>query len=132
MALHSLFMQVMVEAGIVGLLLLFAWLAISNHCALGSIAKNKESAQMHARCCGGSAPQGGTAPGPDLRECCKTLHALPTSVPANIAKLVATALTVLPVWTWVDEVLAAEPARSLEWMDSGPPRDRGPDDGAVV
>ena len=102
--------------------MLFSWLAISNHCALGSLGKNVRSAQTHARCCGRGAPQeGGTVPGSDTRECCKTLHSLPAPTPAKVAKLAAEPLATALVWAFMDEARSAQPMRNGQVLDSGPP-----------
>ena len=102
--------------------MLFAWLAISNHCALGGLVKNTRNGQAHTRCCGNNAPQhDGKAPDSGTRECCQTLNALPPITPAKIAHLEATPLTIFLAWALVDESLRAEPERCLELLDSGPP-----------
>jgi hypothetical protein len=102
--------------------MLFAWLAISNHCALGSLVKNVRSAQTHAHCCGSGAPQeGGKVPGSDTRECCKTLHSLPAPTPDKLAKLAPEPLMASLVWDLVVEVWPAQAARDGELFDTGPP-----------
>jgi hypothetical protein len=103
-------------------IMLFSWLAISNHCALGSLMKNVSSPQAHASCCGRNTSQErGKAPGSDTRECCKTLHALPAPTPAKVVLPAAQPLTIPQVWALMDEVLHAPPVRRLVVMDSGPP-----------
>ena len=104
------------------MVMLFAWLAISNHCVLGGLVKNARTAQTHAHCCGSGAPQDdGKTPGSDTRECCKTLHSLPAPTPAKIAKLAADPLMISLVWALMESGARTPAVQSVELLDSGPP-----------
>ncbi len=105
------------------LVLLAAWFALSNHCALavmGHGADADETAEVH-KCCPPKAEAGGEqTPEQPMGACCKSLRVLP----AASAKLVE-APDSLPMvaWAWavLAETLAVERPAAEVAHTTGPP-----------
>jgi hypothetical protein len=104
------------------MVMLLAWLAVSNHCALGALVKIGRSAQAHARCCGHQAPPAGKGlPDSGTRECCRTLHVLPVDAPARIVKSESAPLDFAPAWGRVGDALCRVVVPVTARMEGGPP-----------
>jgi hypothetical protein len=102
--------------------MLLSWLVLSNHCALGDLAKDSRT---HAGCCGNKAAEDeGKSPGHQTRECCKTLHALAQPLPAKFSKPAAVALLFVAAWNLAEQRCQGELSRRAEFLETGPPRAR--------
>ena len=101
---------------------LAGWLALSNHCALGLMAKTVVAQKAHS-CChnGNSEPVKEPGDGKRNVECCKSLHAV-MPVTAKLPAAQAPLLAVLPV-VWVLALHAQVPAQTASAGDTGPPPD---------
>ena len=104
---------------------IFAWLVLSNHCALAEMLSVKTAPvpEEEGGCCHqNSAPQSDEKPCPPMRQgCCKSL----TIVVPDGAKLpTATALknVALPV-EWLPAFTVAMPEENRAAPDTGPPPD---------
>ena len=107
---------------LIALMTLLGWLALSNHCALGLMAKTVVAQKAHS-CChnGNSEPVKEPGDGKRNVECCKSLHAvLPDG--AKLPAAHAPVFAVLPV-VWVLALQAQMPERTASAGDTGPPPD---------
>ena len=98
-----------------------AWLAASNHCAIGLMKPVPGTAAVHAVChgCQSEPMKPQPASGGD-RECCKALQGLPADAAKLDVKYDAALFTLLDfVVTAVPSAAAPQTASSL---DTGPPR----------
>ncbi len=108
-----------IARALVAVAMVFSWLVLSNHCALG-LMQTARVATDHAGCCGHDDGSGG-APAP-VRECCQSLNALApvhgVTVPpaACIALLPAMMISVME---WSEFVIT--PVRTISLLETGPP-----------
>jgi hypothetical protein len=88
-------------------LLLLAWLAVSNHCALAVLAGSAtQAAEVQHACCPGA---GGERPPAEAgKVCCKSLRALPPDTAAPLSVTPALLAAFLPL-----EILEAPLERAL-------------------
>ncbi len=103
--------------------MMFAWLVISNHCALGLMERTEAAESEHSHCHGGTTHHH-DAPGEkgDTGECCKTLRVVPLTAKAEV-KFDASKFEI-QVFALV-QMLAAQQTESLRTVfvfDHGPPR----------
>ncbi|MEO6787114.1 MAG: hypothetical protein ABI318_13365 [Chthoniobacteraceae bacterium] len=107
---------------LVALITLLGWLALSNHCALGLMAKTAAAHEEHS-CCHNGKPESTNAPGhaSPSPECCKSLHAV-TPAEAKLPATFAPVLAMLPS-AWIIALDAQVPAESASAADNGSPPD---------
>ena len=73
-----------ISRAVIAGLMLFARFIATNHCALGLMENSSAANVQHSKCCNGSQDPTKDQPVPGgVRECCKSIHA----VPAPDAKL---------------------------------------------
>jgi hypothetical protein len=97
---------------------IFAWFAISNHCAIRALATKAESPRsvcpFHAK------PEKPQTP-PTATECCKILRAVPTTPAPDLTPKI---IDLLPLPTGFHQLAILEPPKiSLDpaTLDTGPP-----------
>lgn len=103
----------------------FAWVVLSNHCALSAALAHKPapSANAESSCCKNKPkPADGNAPCPQMPQgCCKTLK---VAVPDDAKIPQAAVETFVPVFAEVLAIFAhAQIAKSTSAHDNGPPPD---------
>jgi hypothetical protein len=98
---------------------LVGWFVLSNHCALGSLAKRSEMKNEHACCHNGtSQPAKEPMDGGQGMQCCKSVHAIaPDAAKLADAPLL---LVVGAVIAWV-ETLHLDTGALVSAVDTGPP-----------
>lgn len=97
---------------------IFAWVAISNHCAIRALTTKAETTQ--SACPFHSKPAKPQTP-PAATECCKILRAVPTTPARELAPRI---VDLLPLNNAFHQLVILEPAEiSLEplTLDTGPP-----------
>jgi hypothetical protein len=95
---------------------IFAWLAISNHCAIRALTAKTNATQ--SSCPFHSKP---AKPKTDSTECCKILRATPTTPAKELAPAI---IDLFPVSTAPRQLATLEPAQiclELKTLDTGPP-----------
>jgi hypothetical protein len=97
---------------------IFAWIAISNHCAIRAVAAKAERTQ--SACPFHSKPAKPQTP-PTATECCKILRALPPSPATELAPKI---IDLLPLPTEFHQLAILEPQEiplEPDTLDTGPP-----------
>lgn len=93
------------------LVLIAAWFALSNHCALAVMAHGAdavETAEIH-KCCPRTTEAGGEQmPEQPTGACCKSLRLLPADAGARFVKAPDSSLTMPLVWVELAQFLAVE------------------------
>jgi len=105
------------------MLLLVAWFAMSNHCALGVLCGMPLTtvAETQKKCCSSHSNGGAEEREVPSGVCCKTLRALPTEVGAKVLKMLDTPLLAELVWPAFEEEDAVANAARLFPRDAEPP-----------
>ena len=106
------------------LVLLAAWFALSNHCALATFGHGAEtgiSAEIH-KCCPAKAEAGEEQmPEQPMQACCKSLRVLPADAGAKLVKAPDSALMISWVWAVLAEVWAVESPAAKVMSSTEPP-----------
>ena len=104
--------------------MLLGWFTATNHCALGLMQKSSAANAEHAKCCSGKpAPAKNDQTPGGVRECCKSIHAVPLPDAKGLVKcdgshFVIHAFALLTVLG--SEAAALDAQATLH--DHGPPR----------
>lgn len=107
------------------LLLLAAWLTLSNHCALAALGQGTASDKSAAlrKCCAGKVPAGEeTPPAAPGGMCCKSLRVLPTDTPVKLVQAQENVLLFELIWTALCEAPAVRLVVGEVARATGPPR----------
>ena len=106
------------------LVLLAAWFALANHCALAVMSHGAEADEMAAvhKCCPRHAAAGEEqTPEQPMGACCKSLRVLPVEAGAKLVKAPDSPPMVAWVWVALVEMLAAERPVANARNATGPP-----------
>ena len=109
---------------LLAVLILLGWFTATNHCALGLMQKSPVAKAEHARCCSGKPTPVKNDPTPGgVRECCKSIHAVPLPDAKVLAKYDASAFVIQAfalLTVWGSEAVGLDALATLH--DHGPPR----------
>ena len=103
------------------LVMLTAWLAMSNHCGLFAM---QHVSKTETPCCHTSSPGGPEEPVSSERVCCKSLRALPLELGTKLVDVHAAHEVFTTAWTlWADAALRPD-SQSVAVASESPPRIR--------
>ncbi|MDQ3621423.1 MAG: hypothetical protein M3463_02910, partial [Verrucomicrobiota bacterium] len=106
------------------LVLLAAWFALSNHCALAVIGHRADAgkaAGVH-KCCPNKADAGGEqTPERPMGTCCKSLRVLPADAVAKLVKASDSPPMLAAAWVALAEIPAVERPAAQVRHTTGPP-----------
>jgi hypothetical protein len=100
--------------------MMFSWLVVTNHCAMGLMSLAGRTKAVHAHCHASSSDDSKQTPGEGMRECCRTIKAsLPSELDVPGAAVQVDTIAYALILSLRAPV--AEPAPEFFW-DHGPPR----------